>query len=113
MSSSSPNLWAYTYRLIPPLAPERLRALRTLLAREQKAAKARDGVWQGRLVVDDRVSHLLVLSDSADLEDDINRRITAALRALDTTFAVTIPLAVGDRHARARKTVVRPPVAED
>lgn len=113
MPPSPPTLWAYTYRLIPPMAPERLRALRTLLAREQKAATARDGVWQGRMVVDDRVSHILVVSDSADLDDDVNRRITAALHTLDTAFALTIPLPVGDRHARARKTVIRPPAIED
>jgi hypothetical protein len=111
MASSTPKLWAYTYRFIPPLRPERLAALRALLARVHRAAKGRDGVWEGRMVADDRISHLLVLSDSADLDDDTNRRIAAALQALDAAFAVTVPLAVGDRHARARKTTVRPPSA--
>jgi hypothetical protein len=113
MSSSSPKLWAYTYRLIPPLAPERLRALRTLLAREQKAAVSRDGVWQGRLVVDDRVSHILVVSDSSDLDDQVNRRLASALHTLDTDYAITLPLAVGDPHTRARKTAVQPPDTKD
>lgn len=113
MASSPPNLWAYTYRLVPPLPTERLRAVRALLAHERKSAKARDGIWQGRMVSDDRISHILVLSDSPDLDDDINRRLAAALQALDASFAITIPLAVGDRHARARKTTVRPPDAKD
>jgi len=111
MPAPTPPLWAYTYRLIPPLRPERVRALRALLARVQKAAKARDGLWEGRMVADERISHILVLSDSADLDDDTNRRIAAALLALDAAFAVTVPLAVGDRSARARKTTVRPPAA--
>lgn len=109
--ASSPKLWAYTYRLIPPMRPERVRALRTLLARVEKAAAKRDAVWEGRMVADERISHILVLSDSPDLDDTINRRIAAALHALDAAYAITVPLAVGDRHARARKTTVRPPAS--
>lgn len=111
MASHKPKLWAYSYRLIPPMRPERLRALRTLLTRVQKAAKGRNGVWEGHMVAEERISHILVLSDSADLDDETNRRIASALHALDAAFAVTVPLAVGDPQARARKTTVRPPTS--
>jgi len=113
MASPPPNLWAYTYRLVPPLPAERLRALRALLAREQTAARTRDGVWQERMVTDDRISHILVLCDSPDLDHEVNRRIAAALHTLDAEFAISTPLAVSDRHTRARKTTVRPPATDD
>lgn len=74
----------------------------------QKSASERDTVWEGRMVVEERVSHILVLSESPELDDETNRRIEAALHALDAAFAVTVPLAVGDGQPRARKTTEQP-----
>ncbi len=87
-------IWAYTYRLVPPQSAERLHKVKAMLAHEHREAVARDGTWEGRMVVDDRVAHILVLSDSPDLDLDVNKRLEAELRAIDSGFAVTVPLAV-------------------
>jgi len=84
-------VWAYTYRLTPPQPVERLRKVKAMLAKEHREAAARDGRWEGRMVVDDRVANILVLSDSPDLDRDVNRRLEAELRAIDSGFAVTLP----------------------
>ena len=91
MSIPPRGIWAYTYRLTPPQSAERLRKVKKLLALEHREATARDGTWEGRMVVDDRVANILVLSDSPDLDRDVNRRLEAELRAIDSGFAVTIP----------------------
>lgn len=91
MSLPPRGVWAYTYRLTPPQSAERLRKVKKLLALEHREAVARDGTWEGRMVVDDRVADILVLSDSPDLDRDVNRRLEAELRAIDSGFAVTLP----------------------
>lgn len=95
MTPSTRTLWAYTYRLDPPQTVTRLKAVRALLEREHTAALARTGTWEGRLVVDDRISHILVLSDSPQLDGDVNRRLETELRALEASFALTVPMAIG------------------
>lgn len=84
-------IWAYTYRLTPPQSAERLRKVKAMLAKAHRDAVARDGTWEGRMVVDERVANILVLSDSPDLDRDVNRRLEAELRAIDSGFAVTLP----------------------
>lgn len=122
MTRPSPVIWAYTYRLVPPQPASKLRAVKALLAKEHRAAKQRAAVWEGRLVVDERIAHILVLSDSPNLDHEVNQRLEDALRAIDAGFAVTVPLAV-PRIGRAlprslpaaakvvRKTKVAPKVA--
>lgn len=87
-------IWAYTYQLVPSQPVEKLRELKALLEREHTAARAREGTWEGRLVVDERIAHILVLSDSPELDLESNRRIEQALRAINAGFALTVPMAV-------------------
>ena len=94
MSRPKRTIWAYRYRLMPPQTPDRLHKIKALLAQESREAARRKGVWQGRVVVEDRASHILVLSDSPDLDLQVNQRLEDALRAIDAAFAVTVPLAV-------------------
>lgn len=94
MTQPPRTLWAYTYRLDPPQTVTRLKAVRALLEREHAAALERTGTWEGRLVVDDRISHILVLSDSPQLDGEVNRRLESELRALDAAFALTVPMAI-------------------
>lgn len=91
MSTPPRAIWAYTYRLTPPQSAERLRKVKAMLAKEHREAVARDGMWEGRMVVDERVANILVLSDSPDLDREVNRRLEAELRAIDSGFAVTLP----------------------
>lgn len=100
MESSPRTIWAYTYRLSPPLAAQRLRRIRALLAEEQALLAAEQQTWEGRLVVDDRVAHILVLATSPDLTREVNRRIEAELGRLGATFTITLPLEVERDDAR-------------
>lgn len=87
-------IWAYTYRLTPPQSASRLRKVKAMLVEEHREAVLREGTFEGRMVVDERVAHILVLSDSPDLDRDVNKRLEAELRAIDSGFAVTVPFAV-------------------
>jgi hypothetical protein len=95
MKPSPPKpIWAYTYQIVPPQPVAKLKHLKGVLEAEHADATLRSDKWEGRLVADDRITHLLVLSDSADLDRDVNRKIESELRALDARFSVTVPLAV-------------------
>lgn len=98
MSAKPPVIWAYMYRLEPPQQPSRLKDVKALLAREHDSAKTRAGTWEGRLVTDDRVSHVLVLSDTPDLTGDANRRLEAELLAINARYVLTVPMVVPVEH---------------
>ena len=94
MTSERATIWAYAYRLSPPLPPSKLRHLNEVLERERTAARERNGKWEARFVTDERVAHILVLTDSPDLNRDANKRIEAALHVIDARYSLTVPLAV-------------------
>lgn len=91
------NIWAYGYVIEPPLAPARLRSIERLLEEEQSQAKHRDRTWASRFVVDERVTHILVVSDSPDQQKAVNRRLEMELEKLKTGFSITPSVAVEDR----------------
>lgn len=96
MPTHSPILWAYAYRLSPPLPAAKLRQLRALLDTEHVVAHDRAGKWEARFVTDARVVHILVLADSPDLNGVANKRIEAELLRLGANYSLTVPLAVSD-----------------
>lgn len=87
-------LWAYAYQFSPPLAADQLHEVRLLLKAEHRATRDTDATWVGRFIADERIAHLLVVSDSPDVNREVNRRIEMALRSLDASFSVTASLAV-------------------
>ncbi len=91
-----PDIWAYTYTLNPPLSPAKLREIKDLLSKEQVAAKSRSGTWEARFVADERISHILVLSDTPDLELEANKNLETALRAINASYNLTVPMIVLD-----------------
>jgi hypothetical protein len=93
------TLWAYAYRLLPPLDPAKLRQLKELMAREHSAAQQEEGKWEARFVTDERVAHILVLTDSPDLDRAANKRIEGELKRLEAGYSLTVPLAVNDGGA--------------
>jgi hypothetical protein len=99
MPTSHPVIWAYTYKLTPPLSVAKLRDIKVLLASEQAAAKSRAGTWEARFVSDERISHILVLSDSPNLELDANRNLERALRNINAFYILTVPMIVADDPA--------------
>ena len=89
-------IWAYAYEIVPPQPEERLHAIRTLIDAEHDVAKQKARTWRGKVVLKEEVTHILVVSDSAKQNRDINRRLEAVLRELNVGFSLTAPMSVED-----------------
>ena len=87
-------VWAYAYQILPPQAEDRLRAITTLLDHENANAQRAATTWAGRVVVEQQVTHILVVSDSPDQNHDVNRKLEALLHELHAGFSLTVPIAV-------------------
>ena len=87
-------VWAYAYLIDPPQPEVRLRTLRILLDREQADATNRARTWATRLVAEEHVTHILVVSDSPVQDLEINRLVEAELHGLEAAFSMTAPVAV-------------------
>ena len=90
-------LWAYGYQMIPPRAEHRMKTIRALLDEENSNAKRNARNWTARLVTEQQVTHLLIVSDNPEMDREISRKLEARLRALEVKFSVTLPMPVGDR----------------
>jgi len=86
------SLWVYAYQMDPPQAAQRMRRIRALLAEENRAAKESSRHWTARMVVQEQVTHLLIVSDTPELDGEVNRRLAARLKALELEYSLTIPL---------------------
>lgn len=89
-------LWAYGYQMIPPRAEHRMKVIRALLDEENSKAKRDARNWTARLVTEQQVTHLLIVSDNPEMDREISRKLEARLRALEVKFSVTLPMQVGD-----------------
>jgi hypothetical protein len=92
--SSEIKVWAYSYEILPPQALDRLTRTLQVLEDGHSAAGLAGRKWEGRLVTDDLVTHILVVSDSPDQQREVNRRLEAELRKVGAGFSMTLPLAV-------------------
>ena len=91
----SPNpLWVYAYQIVPPQPSKRLDRIRALLEGENLAAISGSGAWAGRLILEQRITHILIVSDTPVRNRDINCQLEAELERLNANFSVTEPLAV-------------------
>jgi len=88
------NLWAYAYQIVPPQSSRRLGAIRTLLKEATAAARGGARTWSGRLVLERRATHILIVSDAPGRDDSMDRRLAAEIERLDANFSVTEPLAL-------------------
>jgi hypothetical protein len=91
-------LWAYAYQIVPPQPSNRLGTIRALLRDETAAARGGARTWSGRIVLERRATHILIVSDGPGRNDSINRQLEAELERLGAAFSVTDPLEVAD-HA--------------
>lgn len=98
------TVWAYAYQIVPPQPEGRLQGLRTLLDHERTDAQSGARTWEGRLVLEQQVTHILIVSDSPDLALEANRRLETELRRLKAGFAITAPLTASDGTALAAGT---------
>jgi len=89
-------VWAYAYQILPPQAAERLHAITTLLDHAHTEAQRDARTWTGRVVVEEQVTHILIVSDSPELNHEGNRELEAKLQELNAGFSITAPIAVED-----------------
>jgi hypothetical protein len=94
-------VWAYAYQILPPQAEDRLHSIKTILDQENADAQRTAKTWAGRVVVEQQVTHILVVSDSPEQNHDVNRRLEAKLQELHAGFSMTVPIAVADDPATA------------
>lgn len=90
------TLWTYAYQLEPPQVEDHLRPLIGLLDDEHVSARRGAYRWVGRVLREERVTHILVVSDSPEQSRDINGRLETELRKLRVGYSITAPLEVGD-----------------
>ncbi len=94
MTPAPQRVWTYTYRLDPPQSAERLRAVKALLDAERLEAREGAGTFDARLVTDERITDILVVSDSPRADHPVNEQLERALRILGAGFERTTPFAV-------------------
>ncbi len=87
-------LWAYAYQIVPPQPSGRLGPIRALLRNATAAARGGARTWSGRLVLERRATHILIVSDAHGRNHPINRQLESELEGLAAAFSVTAPLAV-------------------
>jgi hypothetical protein len=87
-------LWAYAYQMLPPSKARRTDGVRALLEEENLEAKRNQRTWTAKLIQEQQVTHVLIVSDSPEQDGEANRRLEAKLKELNVPFARTVPLPV-------------------
>jgi hypothetical protein len=82
--------WAYAYELTPPQPEARLRAVRSLIESAHNDAKLEARIWEGRLVVEPQITHILVVCDDPLQDGQVNLSLESALRELHAEFLLTV-----------------------
>ena len=90
------TIWAYAYQIMPPQEAKRLHEIKGLLDHAHTEAQRGARTWTGRVVVEEQVTHILIVSDSPEQNHEVNRRLEAKLQELNAGFTVTMPIAVAD-----------------
>lgn len=93
------TVWAYAYQILPPQPAARLHSIKPLLDHAHTEARRDARTWTGRVVVEEQVTHILIVSDSPEQNHEINRRLEAKLQELHAGFSITVPIAVADDTA--------------
>ena len=93
---SDKTVWAYAYQILPPQSAERVRAIQTLLDREHVDARRESRTWAGRIVLEPKVTLILIVSDTPAQDREINDRLAAEVTLLQAAMLITTPLAVVD-----------------
>lgn len=95
------SLWVYGYELAPPVLRERLRGIQDVLDAGHSEAELAGGIWEGRFVNGEHITHILVVSGSPAQDLDVNHRLEAELARLEAGFSTTASLEV--EHPRPRR----------
>ena len=81
------QLWAYAYRVVPPPPKDGLGQIRNLLESENAIAFEHARAWAAQLILEQRSTQILVVSDSPEQNRAANQR-------LDAHYRVTDPIAI-------------------
>ncbi len=90
--SLPPALWAYAYAIVPPRASDHMKVIQGFLEEERARAQKAARTWSGKMVSEEQVTHILVVSDSPDQGGEVNRRLEQRLNLLKATFSRTVPM---------------------
>jgi len=88
------QLWAYAYRVVPPPPKDGLGQIRKLLDSENAFAFEHARAWAAQLVLEQRSTQILVVSDSPVQNRAVNKRLETELQRLDAHYRVTDPIAI-------------------
>jgi len=88
------QLWAYAYRVVPPPPKDGLGQIRKLLDSENAFAFEHARAWAAQLILEQRSTHILVVSDSPVQNRAVNKRLETELQRLDAHYRVTDPIAI-------------------
>jgi hypothetical protein len=97
---SPKTIWTYAYQIVPPQAEHRLHTIKRLLDDEHAAAHRGARTWTARVVLEQQVTHILVVSDSPEQSREVNRKLETEFNELSVGFSMTAPMAVADGAAR-------------
>ncbi|HET8713947.1 MAG TPA: hypothetical protein VFM23_09745 [Gemmatimonadales bacterium] len=92
------QLWAYAYRVVPPPPADGLGRIRRLLDSENASAFEHARAWAAQLILEQRSTQILVVSDSPSRRGPVNERLETELDRLDAEYRVTDPVAISSRH---------------
>jgi len=82
----------YAYQLEPPQPDTRFHKIKVLLGKAHVAARRAARMWAGRIVVETRVSHILIVSDSPSRQRAVNRALEKELKRMGLRFMVNEPV---------------------
>jgi hypothetical protein len=95
LGRSPRDLWAYAYLIIAPQSENQLDVIRMMVDKENSDAEGGPRIWAGRMVLEKRLTHILIVCDSPEQNRKINLLLEAELRRMQAEFflteAMTIP----------------------
>jgi hypothetical protein len=92
------QLWAYAYRVVPPPPADGLGKIRRLLDAENATAFEHARAWAAQLILEQRSTQILVVSDNPSRNGAVNHRLEHELQRLDAAYRVTEPVAIHRRQ---------------
>ncbi len=92
------QLWAYAYRVVPPPPADGLGRIRRLLDSENATAFEHARAWAAQLILEQRSTQILVVSDSPSRTGAVNHRLETELDRLAAAYRVTEPVAIRNQH---------------